>query len=322
MNQVTQKMEEMMKQYKADPSKENLRLLIDQVRKTVFIVPGMVQSEDDRKLIQKSAKENPGGQLKLPEHIKPAPSIIKNKEGLTYLPIYTSASQVPKEPKSDIVMNMPFRGAYLFALNDKLDISGIVLNPFSENLMFNKELLSAIRKEEETIAANQQTKQVKVTPQQLEVLLRQKAEFNEIPKRLFSEKTDFLNEIRTKKGELFDQIYRSAYPDAKLYPYQTSEFDMMSLSIAEDLFLTAVDLPPVKVAAMMCYRIYITNNPVTGEIHYFTIERGQEKGEKNLGGVTAEGKHLIYGPAPVEGAEISKIMELISEEKKIAEEAE
>ncbi|MFV0465231.1 MAG: SseB family protein [Lachnospiraceae bacterium] len=316
MNQEAQRTEELMKQYKADPSKENLRLLIDQARRTVFLVPALVQSEEDRKLIQAQSKQNPGAQFKLPEHIKPAPTIIKNKEGLTFLAIYTSAPQIPKEPKSDIMMNMPFRGAYLLALNEKMNISGIVLNPFSENLLFNKDLLTAIRKEEEAVeAGKQQINQTQMTPQQIQVMLRQKAEFSEIPRRLFDENSNFMEELKTKKGRFIHEIYQSVFTDGKLCPYQESEFDLMSLNISEQLQLTVVDLPEIKTAALLCYRIYITNNPVSGEVHYFTIEKGRDKGELNLGSVDSEGRHTVYGPAPVEGAEISRIMELIQNEQ-------
>ena len=45
-------------------------------------------------------------------------------------------------------------------------------------------------------------------------------------------------------------------------------------------------------------------------MQYFTIERGKKKKERYLGGVDAEGKHIAYGEAPVESAEIQRILDL------------
>ena len=56
----------------------------------------------------------------------------------------------------------------------------------------------------------------------------------------------------------------------------------------------------VKAPAQLCYRIYITLNPKNEkQIHYFTIERGKEKGERNLGAIGSDGKHYTFGEAPV-----------------------
>ena len=90
----------------------------------------------------------------------------------------------------------------------------------------------------------------------------------------------------------------------------------MPLNINEELLLIRLDLPEVKAPAQLCYRIYITLNPKNEkQIHYFTIERGKEKGERNLGAIGSDGKHYTFGEAPVEGAEIQRIMDLLEQEK-------
>ena len=65
---------------------------------------------------------------------------------------------------------------------------------------------------------------------------------------------------------------------------------------------------------MLFRSIYVTLNPQNNEIRYFTIEKGRGKDERNLGGVDADGQHLNYGEAPVEGAEIQRIMDIIKRE--------
>ena len=80
-----------------------------------------------------------------------------------------------------------------------------------------------------------------------------------------------------------------------------------TISIAEsDLFLQKM----TKKSDLLCYRIYITYNPLKDEAHYYTIEMTKEKDVRLLGGVTEDAKHVSYGNAPVEGAELQEIMNL------------
>lgn len=84
----------------------------------------------------------------------------------------------------------------------------------------------------------------------------------------------------------------------------------MALDISEDLTLIRVDLPDKGLVPPLCYRIYITYNPLKDEAHYYTIEMTKEKDVRLLGGVTEDAKHVSYGNAPVEGAELQEIMNL------------
>mgnify|MGYP000267291011 CR=1 FL=1 len=54
----------------------------------------------------------------------------------------------------------------------------------------------------------------------------------------------------------------------------------MALDISEDLTLIRVDLPDKGLVPPLCYRIYITYNPLKDEAHYYTIEMTKEKGCK------------------------------------------
>ena len=84
----------------------------------------------------------------------------------------------------------------------------------------------------------------------------------------------------------------------------------MALDISENLTLIRVDLPDKGLVPPLCYRIYITYNPLKDEAHYYTIEMTKEKDVRLLGGVTEDAKHVSYGNAPVEGAELQEIMNL------------
>lgn len=313
MNNETTKTEQLIKFYKEDPAKENLQALVHQMKKTTFFVPGMFPDTPEIQEMKEQAKANPGQQVKLPEGTAPIPAILTNSEGVMYFPIYTSIAQIPKEPKFDLIMNMPFKSCYTLALNEGMGTQGVVLNPFSDNLRFKKELLEIIRKEDEMIAAG--AKQVQLTPQQFKTMMRQKAEFRDFPSRVYGEGAEFIQKLSDEKEALVNEIYQKAFQQPNLYPYSESDFSVMALNISDELLLVRIDLPQVKEKAQLCYRIYVTLNPTNDEIHYFTIERGKEKGQRNLGGVNKELKHVEHGGAPVEGAEIQRIMDIIEQEK-------
>ena len=84
----------------------------------------------------------------------------------------------------------------------------------------------------------------------------------------------------------------------------------MALDIAEDLTLIRVDLPERDMTPPLCYRLYLTFNPLTKRAGYYTIEMGKEKNTRMLGEFGGDGKHIDHGEAPVEGAELQKIMDL------------
>lgn len=315
MNQEAKKTDQLIQIYKDDPVKENLRALVHQVQKTPFLIPAMMPKDANMEEIQALAKEKVGQAVKLPEGTRPIPCILKNNEGVAYIPIYTSQEQIPKEPKFDVLLNLSFQSCYGLALNPKLGTEGIAINPFTDNLLFKKELLEAIRVEEAALASG--AKQVKLTPQQYRIMMRQKAEFHELPLRAFQEGADFMNRLSDEKEALVNEIYRKTYGKAELYPYGEGDFSVMPLNISESLLLIRVDLPEIKDAAQLCYRVYITLNPLNGTVHYFTIEQGKEKGKKNLGGVDSEGHHMEYGEAPVEGAELQRVMDIVNQENEM-----
>lgn len=311
MNNETKKAEQLIQIYKEDMVKDNLRALIHQLQKTMFIIPAMLPKDVDKEDLQKMALESGGGVVKLPEGTRPVPCILTNKDGSTFFPVYTSQTHIPKEPKFDVLMNMPFKSCYTLALSESLKAEGIALNPFTDNLLLKKELLQAIRTDDEKAAA--QGKQMKITPEQFKIMMRQRVEFHDLPFRAYKEGAAFIHQLSDEKEALINEIYKNAYQNPELYPYGENDFAVMSLNISEDLMLVRVDLPPVKAPAQLCYRVYITLNPKSEEIHYFTIENAREKDARNLGGVDSEGKHVEYGAAPVEGAELQRVMDLITE---------
>ena len=107
-----------------------------------------------------------------------------------------------------------------------------------------------------------------------------------------------------------NEIFAGVFKEPKLNPYTENDYSVMALDIAEDLTLVRVDLPEKGLVPPLCYRIYLTINPKTGKAGYYTIEMSKEKDVRMLGEFLEDGKHIDHGVAPVEGAELQKIMDL------------
>lgn len=103
--------------------------------------------------------------------------------------------------------------------------------------------------------------------------------------------------------------------EQKLYPYSEKDYSVMALDIAEDMTLIRIDMPERDMAESLCYRVYITYDPQKDIVSYFTIEKTADKEVRRLGGVCEDGRHADYGDAPVEGAELQRIIDLARELK-------
>lgn len=312
MNNETKKTETLIQIYKDDPVRDNLRALVHQMKKTVFLSPAILPDTPEAEEFRRLAREKSGEQLQLPKEAAPVPSILKNKDGVTFFPIYTTIEQVPKEPPYDVIVNIPFQNCVNIIMNGNMNAVGIAVNPFTDNLIFRKDLLEALRKEDQVLQAG--INPAKMTPQQRKIAMRQKAEFQDLPSKIYKEGAAFIHQLCDEKETVINEIYQNAYQDME-YPFGEDDFSVMPLDISDELLLVRIDLPEVKESAQLCHRIYVTQNPKDEEIHYFTVERGRKKGQSNLCGIGSDGRHIEYGEAPVEGAEIQRIMDIIEQKR-------
>lgn len=284
MEITNDKLEEAIKIYVAERTKENLGIVLNLLRPTKLLVPAM---------------------LKAPN--QPVPCFLKSSTGETFLAVYTSKEQIPAEPKSQAILSMPFPACNDMVMKEELNLLGMVINPFTDNLVLKKELVEKLHEADRKIM---QTKQVKMTPEQFNVFVKKQVEFGVLPKRLFAEKESFVNQLCEEKEAFINRIFAETYKEAKLYPYSEADYSVMALEIAQDLTLIRVDFPESGIVPPLCYRVYITYDPITRKAGYYTIEKMVEPGKRLLGGFGEDGSHINYGEAPVEGAEIDRIMTL------------
>ena len=284
MEITNDRLEEAIKEYAAERTKENLSTVLNLLRPTLLFVPAMLKAPD-----------------------QPMPCFIKNNSGEQFFVAYTSKEQIPAEPKSQALLSMPFPACNNIVVKPELKLNGMVINPFSDNLVLKIELIQKLHEADQKVP---QMKQVKMTPQQFNVFVKKQVEFGVMPKRLFAETDTFVERLCEEREAFVNEIFAETYKEAKLNPYTEADYSVMALDIAEDLTLIRVDLPEKGMIPTLCYRVYITVNPQTKKAGYYTIEMTKEKDVHMLAQILPSGKREEIGEAPVEGAELQKIMDL------------
>lgn len=298
-----EKLEQLIAEYAKENTKENLLSLLNHLRNCRVLVPGILN-----------------------EKKQPAPAFLKNAEGLMFAPIYSQKEQIPKNPAVPVVLNMPFLAVLAMANDPKLEIKGITINPFTQNLLLKEELLKhmdsverehaetmkktgIIQNADGTITPPPGMKAVKMDEKQYAMFERKQFEMRFLPKKLFDEGQSFVDALCERRAEYVDELFEESYQQKRMYPYLTEEFSVMPLQISDELVMIQIELPNRDIAVTSMLRVYLAWNSNMQKGRYFSIEKGAE--DNMLCEITSEWAHVNYGTAPVEGAEMQKIMELL-----------
>lgn len=133
---------------------------------------------------------------------------------------------------------------------------------------------------------------------------------------MFEGGKEFMDRLADEKEKLIDELYEEAYQQKRMYPYMEEDFSVMSMQISDTLNVTRVDFPTRDMAPNCAIRAYLVWDDAMSQGRYFVIDA---KGDKTteLAEITEDYKRLGYGAAPVEGAELQTVLDLV---KKSAEE--
>jgi hypothetical protein len=291
-----EKLEELVKQYTDEKNADNLNALIEELRKCRLLVPANINEEK-----------------------KPVPCMLNSKDKGMYFPVYTALKQIPQSPRSEAIINMPYLAVNEMTAQQQENLGGVAINPFTDNLIFKMPLVLRIqevekkRRELAKQGGEPKKKTLQLTPEQYLQFERRQFEFGFLPKRFFEQGQAFMDELCEKKEEYIDQLFEEAYQEKRRYPYLPEDFSVMVMNIAEDLLIVRVDLPAQDMAAPSCLRIYLAWNEVAGSGRYLTIETVKDSKERKLGELTLDWKKVDYGVAPVEGAELQYVIDLLQD---------
>lgn len=291
-----EKLEELVKQYTDEKNADNLNALIEELRKCRLLVPANINEEK-----------------------KPVPCMLNSKDKGMYFPVYTALKQIPQSPRSEAIINMPYLAVNEMTAQQQENLGGVAINPFTDNLIFKMPLVLRIqevekkRRELAKQGGEPKKKTLQLTPEQYLQFERRQFEFGFLPKRFFEQGQVFMDELCEKKEEYIDQLFEEAYQEKRRYPYLPEDFSVMVMNIAEDLLIVRVDLPAQDMAAPSCLRIYLAWNEVAGIGRYLTIETVKDSKERKLGELTLDWKKVDHGVAPVEGAELQYVIDLLQD---------
>lgn len=284
MEITNDKLEAAIKEYNLERTQEKLALVLNLMRPTKLLAPAMLKGEG-----------------------QPEVCFLRNDKGDQFLAVFTSKEQIPAEPKAQAILSVPFPVCNAMVANDANNLLGMVINPFTDNLILSKDLVKRLHEADKKMG---QPQQIKLTPEQFQIFVKKQVEFGVLPKRLFTEKEAFVNKLFEEKEAFINQIFAEVYKEPKLNPFTEADYGVMALNIAEDLKLVRVDFPNQGIVAPLCYRVYITFDPITKKAGYYTIEKMAEGNDRLLGGFGEDGKHISYGVAPIEGTEMDRIVDL------------
>lgn len=247
--------------------------------------------------------------MKGPDPSKPMPALLQTGNGETLLPVFTSLKQTEKAPKSQGIINMPFIGANDMVAKSNGRITGIAINPFTENLVFKAELVQKIAEVEEM--KKKGIKQVKMTGAQYAVFERVQFEKGFLPKKFFAEEKLFLLHLDERREAYLDVLFEESYQQKRMYPYLEEDFSVMVMTISEDLMIARVEFPNKDLAPGVSLRAFLAWDNRKKEARYFTIDMGKESGSKLFLEVTKEMKVVNLGAAPVDGTELQRVVDLV-----------
>ena len=299
-----------IEEYKASGNDVNrLRGVLNILEHTDVIVPVAFPKNADRTIMLKMLRGEP---LKKNESIPMLPITMSDKDGNKFAPAFTSGEHIKRTEEFPFMIRVPGQQVIRTVLNEKLDLTGVLLNPQTSGFLIKKK---AFTDDLQKVAQEQKSKTRKVSVEEFHVIARGSVERSLIPKTLFAEKGSFIEQIEERRESLLLELYSRPYSDKVPVPYTEEDFSVMVLDIDETTTAVCAELPTSKMAVGAALSAYIIRNPQTDEVYYYLIEKGQ-KGESNvLCKVTEDGKHEELMTAPPTGSELTEVLNLIREEK-------
>lgn len=301
------KLEEALDAFAKDRQKEKYAAVMELLERSIVLVPAMQPQGLDE---QTQALMKEGKPVQLPKDAKILPCLLKKESGEMALPVFTSAAQIPQDKKSPAVLAMPFWGMLGMVMANKEKIEAVVVNPFSHSMLLTKAILEVAQKRKDAIG-KPQTKTIKVSEKQFQILAHNRVALYLLPKYLFENKEEGLRKLQEEKGEFLLHFYDEVYPEGRKTAYMADDFSIMTLNITDTVQLTRVDMPDEAMKKGMCYRAYAVWKRDTEEILYYTLEKTEQG--NYVGRVFADGKHELVEQAPDNGAEIEAIMSLVTQ---------
>jgi len=298
-----EELEEEIKLFADDQSNERMVRIMKALSGALIVQPAIFPVGTDPAELKKVAD---GGMSD--SDLRPQPVVLKNKEGENFFPIFTSQAQIPAEQNYPAMLFLPFMECVKLASRLELNLTGIVVNPFSNNMIIHQAALDMLK-------STVNSQQITLTGEQMHVFLRNQIEMMELPKKFFQDQAAFLDQLQNEKGSFMENIYQDAYSKVKglenMNPYKADSFETISLNISDTERLTQITMPEQGRNAGQCMSVILVLNPERGDCIYYTIKQGNPEEANKLGFVAENGIYTELGEAPQEGSELYSILNIL-----------
>ncbi len=293
-NEVDNSMlEQAVQAFLQEPGEKRFIKIVNEIKDTALFVPAMA----------------------VPEKGGYQPYVMKNPDGDMFMPAYTAEDKFPDSETYQAMLRLPYKQCAAMMLDQETPVKGILLNPGAEggSLILKKELIELGRQIERDQEANPNI--VTLKTEDFHMVTRHVAEFHQIPAKLYEEKVDF---IKSLSKETLCALYKNPYVELEQegrFPYTEDDFDMMELSIRDDLNMVQVSAPSKNLVKTTCRELYFVWNPQTQRVGCYGIEKGAgpDQPEFFLDEITGGGEYKQLEEAPSEGNVINRVMELFEE---------
>lgn len=292
-------LEDAIKAFKGDQSNENLVKIMMLLERATVMQPAMLPKETDMQKVQSLIEKSQGGKVpvKLTGQTQPNPIILKNDKGDQFFAVFTNQSQIPAGQKYPAMMFLPFQACSRMAAREELKLTGIVLNPFTDNLVLHKAALEML---------NKKTAQM---------LAEDKIARDGLSRDFYKDKQGFMEKIGKEKESCVLAFYQEAYKkergDKVPFPYRQEDFGVIILNISETLHMARIGLAEGGAIKGVCLCAFCCYNPQTDEGIYYLIQKGPGKQKNRLFTVDERGTCADAGEAPEEGSELFELMERV-----------
>ena len=145
-----EELESQMKVFHDAQTKENMVKVFQLLDKSMVMQPALLPANVTPQMMQQMAKSGNGA---IDPKMRPQPVVFKNNNGDNFLPIFTSKQQIPEGQKYPAMLFVPFKECAKIAARPEAKINGIVVNPFTDNLVLHQAAFQGAAQNADPVAA-------------------------------------------------------------------------------------------------------------------------------------------------------------------------
>ncbi len=130
-----------IKIFKDKKDQESLNEVIKLLPNKKFLVPSVSN--------MKEPFEKINGEVKLKQGAVFNPALLTSNENKVFLPVFTDEESMTQKSPSGVILRFSVEQCVSIVYEKKNPVSAVVINPFTENLVLNEDLLRMVFKEKE-----------------------------------------------------------------------------------------------------------------------------------------------------------------------------